>query len=1270
MENTNTDIRIGSLPGVRQGTSGAGAGRDSMRAVSGRRLNRRVTTNQHITAETPDTANTNTPHETARSVLQEIRPATTLAGRERQRMKWSDEINQQLLRCYYTVTHCETNLTGYRPELYTKFISIYPDLHNLVSQQRLADQIRVIHRNNRISPTDREKIKTEIQQVLNDQRPASNHTNHSTASNQQTSQTHEPNLNRINDEAVLTRMADNQLTNTQTSHILTYQSSSTIHTSTQLSPTPHTATQALTSTFDTETENLDTDRLQLCEQLFSEHLIKYRGTDPLSRPFLPKLKITRTSKATVNTLNQLINAELINIIQPTIEQVHDIIYCAALTATSIHNTIKRNNSNNTEERVRRRTDNKPAWERRLETKIAALRKDIGRLNQFVKENLSNRNQGNMNRIYNNKQEAIDTLDYKTQKMQALAKRLRRYKKSTKRHRDNTIFNNNQKAFYRSLNKESTIKEAPCMAEVQTFWENVWSRPTEHNSEAEWIKEELDATQHLESMPEIVIDKIDIEIAIGRTLNWKTPGPDKIHNYWLKYFTSTHEHIASAFNNFIKDPDSIPGFLTLGNTYLKPKDEDTMDPAKYRPITCLPTLYKLLTSIISQKINLHLTQNNIIAEEQKGCRKGSRGCKEQLAIDTEIHNQVKQAHRNLHFAYIDYQKAFDSVPHSWLIQVLNIYKIDSKLVAFLHHIMQRWSTVLNINTESETIRSGPIKISRGIFQGDSLSPLWFCLTLNPLSRILNKTKQGYVLHKETNTKITHLLYMDDIKLYAASKQQIKNLLKDTEIFSTDIKMNLGIDKCKINSIIKGKHHITDPYILNTQRNLQIDNMEITDTYKYLGYSQSTGLDHSKIKEELSKKYADRINRILRTELSGRNTIKAVNTYAVPVLTYSFGIIKWTTTDLDRLNRLTRTTCNKNNIHHIHSATERFNLKRKLGGRGLIDIKNLHNKQIYNIRTYMHNKANNSPLHKALTLISTSGTPLKLNDNNMILEQIVTDEQKINNWKQKSLHGKYPNQLQQEYIDIEASNAWLSKGNLYKETEGFMVAIQDQIINTKNYQKYIIKDTTVVSDKCRLCNTNQETIDHITGGCPFLANKQYTERHNNVAKQIHRLLALKYKLIDKAEPYYKYKPLNVLNNEQAKLYWDRDIITDKTTKNNRPDITLTLKEENITYLIDISIPNSENIRKKYTEKIQKYIPLADEIRQMWHQHTVKIIPIILSSTALIPKSLHTSLKELGLHKNIFIQLQKSVIIDTCSIVRRFLTSTTQAPTALHNEPTHLA
>lgn len=63
-----------------------------------------------------------------------------------------------------------------------------------------------------------------------------------------------------------------------------------------------------------------------------------------------------------------------------------------------------------------------------------------------------------------------------------------------------------------------------------------------------------------------------------------------------------------------------------------------------------------------------------------------GCDEQLIIDSTVHKHATSKNRNLHRTYIDYQKAFHSVPHSWLIQIIEIYNINSKIIDFLRNIM--------------------------------------------------------------------------------------------------------------------------------------------------------------------------------------------------------------------------------------------------------------------------------------------------------------------------------------------------------------------------------------------------------------------------------------------------------------------------------------------------------------------------------------------------------------------------------------------------------
>jgi hypothetical protein len=95
---------------------------------------------------------------------------------------------------------------------------------------------------------------------------------------------------------------------------------------------------------------------------------------------------------------------------------------------------------------------------------------------------------------------------------------------------------------------------------------------------------------------------------------------------------------------------------------------------------------------------------------------------------------------------------------------------------------------------------------------------------------------------------------------------------------------------------------------------------------------------------------RTRSILKTKLNGKNTIKAINTYAIPVLTSSFGIVKWTPTDLENLQIRTRTLLTRCRIHHPHAAKEGLTLPRHAGGRGMADITRLRDKQVKLLQTY--------------------------------------------------------------------------------------------------------------------------------------------------------------------------------------------------------------------------------------------------------------------------------------------------------------------------------
>jgi hypothetical protein len=160
---------------------------------------------------------------------------------------------------------------------------------------------------------------------------------------------------------------------------------------------------------------------------------------------------------------------------------------------------------------------------------------------------------------------------------------------------------------------------------------------------------------------------------------------------------------------------------------------------------------------------------------------------------------------------------------------------------------------------------------------------------------------------------------------------------------------------------------------------IKNLNKGEFYKYLGINQSNHIQHSIIKENLEKQFYLRIKSILKSKLNGNNLIKAVNTYAVPLLTYSFGVIKWSKTNLQNINIQTRVLFTKFCKHHPKSAIERFNLPRENGGRGFSNLEILQYNQIASLKNYFLNRARDNTFFNALVSADKGYTPLNLSDN---------------------------------------------------------------------------------------------------------------------------------------------------------------------------------------------------------------------------------------------------------------------------------------------------
>ena len=145
----------------------------------------------------------------------------------------------------------------------------------------------------------------------------------------------------------------------------------------------------------------------------------------------------------------------------------------------------------------------------------------------------------------------------------------------------------------------------------------------------------------------------------------------MHGFWFKKFTSIHNRLALEMNRCLQEAQ-VPHWMTKGNTTLIKKDlSKGTAPNNYRPITCLPMIWKILTAQIREEIHYSLTSCGLFPDEQKGYCKESRGTVELLYIDQHILNESKNRRKNLAMAWIDYKKAYDMVPQSWLINCIKM-----------------------------------------------------------------------------------------------------------------------------------------------------------------------------------------------------------------------------------------------------------------------------------------------------------------------------------------------------------------------------------------------------------------------------------------------------------------------------------------------------------------------------------------------------------------------------------------------------------------------
>ena len=881
---------------------------------------------------------------------------------------------------------------------------------------------------------------------------------------------------------------------------------------------------------------------------------------------------------------------------------------------------------------------KPWWQRRLEGKIKEWRRDLGRVEEIRRKGkVGEAVRAALERRYELTEKgtlAVSTL--LKGKIQSASTKIRQHVEKVLRLRQNNLFRNNQSQLYKELNGtkngNSGTTETPNATESREFWSKIWSVKKEHNRDAVWLDAARGAFEHGGRQDDVVLSVDDVQMGIRKMANWKAPGPDGVRGFWFKKFDNLFGVIRDALQKCLDD-GSVPEWMVKGRTVLIQKDPSKGTAVgNYRPIACLPMMWKLLTGVFAEKVYDHLLSNDLLPDEQKGCRKKSRGTKDQLLIDKAILREVRRKKRSLAMSWIDYKKAYDMVPHSWILEMLEMVKVARNISTLIRNSMEDWKTVLTTGGRE----LGEVSIERGIFQGDSFSPLLFIIIMMPLSALLKRENIGYELGNKGKL-VNHLLFMDDLKLYGKTEGQLARALRIVDQYSKDICMEFGLEKCGALTMKRGEKVRREGISLP-------DGQVIKDleegSYKYLGILEGADIKNSEMKGKIKGEYLRRVKLLARSKLYSGNLIRGINAWAVAVVRYSAGIIEWKEDELKAMDVRTRKILTMHGVFHRSSSVKRLYMRREVGGRGLMSVVDCVRAEELGLREYVSASGE-------WMLGCVSETFEEGNEKSKEYKKRV-EQERWDDLMNKKLHGKFWRDMQELDVD-KRSWQWVKAGYLGKNLEGFICAAQEQALRTRCIRSTIDKEN--IDPKCRRCGQVSETVQHLASGCTALAQKEYRRRHDRMGLRVYWEVCRKYG-VKCAGKWWEETPEEVRISKDGKfeIWWDKSVNTAEQLEHNRPDLVIINREKGLWTIVDFCVPVDKNVLKREQDKIDTYSPLAYQIRKM-HKVKTRIVPVVIGSLGVVSKRLKGYIDELGI-PDVIGGLQTSVLIGTSKVLRKVL------------------
>lgn len=231
--------------------------------------------------------------------------------------------------------------------------------------------------------------------------------------------------------------------------------------------------------------------------------------------------------------------------------------------------------------------------------------------------------------------------------------------------------------------------------------------------------------------------------------------------------------------------NIPRQWSESEIILLYKKGDPDNISNYRPISLLPSLYKLFSSIIEKRIKE--TTEKFQPIEQAGFRRGFSTVDHIHTLEMII-EKYQEFNRPLYTVFIDYQKAFDTLLHSAIWEALLSQEVELNYIQVLKKVYDNSTSRVKLETIGP-----PIQINRGVRQGDPISPTIFIAVLEFIIRKLNWEKVGININ---GCYLSHLRFADDIVLLSESITQLQLMINSLHVESRKVGLEINLEKTNV------------------------------------------------------------------------------------------------------------------------------------------------------------------------------------------------------------------------------------------------------------------------------------------------------------------------------------------------------------------------------------------------------------------------------------------------------------------------------------------